>query len=272
MGYGWRVVDKIRAPIQTLPMHRPIHRQWLLVCLGLLTAFPISTALAGPGQGLAPNEVKNALRPYMQAMHDCTSRQHELDASVSGKLEFSFTIGNRGHVTRVELLSETHAGSYAAGCIDGVLRAVAFPKFKGKPVVVPKFPVSLAAAAGVANPMEDDELSTPTRIRKAPRKLRAKVARRLKRATGKLRACVADLRPKPQKKARRRRARVRRVGPLKISFVLNQFGRTSDVNVQDKAHAKDYVAGCVTGVLFFTEFPMQGSDKLSFSNVRLPRL
>jgi len=260
-------------PIQTFRMNIGIPKGRILATLGIVAAVLAPAALAGQERGLAGGEVKNALRPYMQVMHECAVRQHELNPSVRGKLVLTFTIGNRGRINKVQLLTEEHAGSYAAGCADGVLRAVVFPKFKGKPVVVPKFPILLAAAPEVANPMEYDELATPTRIRKAPRKLQARVARRLKKATGKLRACVGDLRPKPPKKsARRRRARVRQVGPLKISLVLNQFGRTSEVRVLDKAHAKDYVAGCVTGVLSFIEFPMQGSDKLSFPRLGLPRL
>ncbi len=268
-----RLVDKIQPPIQTLPMCRPVFRRWFLVCIGLVTALLTPAALAGAGGGLAANEVKNALRPYMQAMHECASRQHEMNPSLGGKLELSFTIGNRGRIARIELLTEEHAESYIAGCADGVLRSVVFPRFKGQPVVVPKFPIVLGTGADVPNAMDEDDQEKPTPVREAPRKIRAKVLRRLKTAVAGLRACVRDHQEKIQKRPpRKRKRRNRPIGPLKISFILNQFGRTTEVRVLDKVHGKNHVAGCVAGVLSFVEFPMQGSDKLSFSKVRLPRL
>jgi len=250
-----------------------IFQRWILVRLGIVAIFLTPAALAGEGRGLAGNEVKNALRPYMQVMHECAVRQHELNPSVHGKLELTFTIGNRGKIDKVRLLTEEHAGSYAAGCADGVLRSVVFPRFKGQPVVVPKFPIALGTGAEVPNAMDEDEQEKPPPVREAPRKMRAKVLRRLKTAVAGLRACVRDHQEKIQKRPpRKRKRRNRPIGPLKISFILNQFGRTTEVHVLDKIHAKDYMAGCVAGVLSFVEFPMQGSDKLSFSKVRLPRL
>lgn len=85
------------------------------------------------------------MRPYMQAVRDCAARQHELDPKVSGKLDLSLTIARAGRVSEVRVLSAGHECTYVAGCAGGVLRAIKFPAFIGKPVVVPHLPFALVA-------------------------------------------------------------------------------------------------------------------------------
>jgi hypothetical protein len=229
-----------------------------LTCLAIL--FIPLTAFGG---GLSEAQLKNAMRPYMQAVRKCVEQQADLDSSVSGRMDLSFTIGNRGRVTKVEVLTENHFKTYVAGCVGGVLRSVKFPKFSGKPVVVPHFPLPLKSA-------EDDvsieEETTPPKIREAHRKLKKPILKRLKMATGTIRACVKDHKEKP------RRRRKKRKTTLSITFTLNPLGRVEEVKVLTKAHRSDYMAGCVSGVLAFVEFPYQGSVTLKFSRAKIPRL
>lgn len=231
----------------------------LLTCLALLLV-PLPAFSAG----LSEAQLKNAMRPYMQAVRECVERQHDLDSSVSGRMDLSFTIGNRGRVTRVEVLTEDHIRTYVAGCVDGVLRSVKFPRFSGKPVVVPRFPLPLQPAADDVG-IEEEE--TPPKPREAHRKLRKPVLKRLKMAEGAIRACVGDHKEKPK-----RRRRKPRPTTLTLTFTINPLGRVTEVKVLDKIHRHDYMAGCVSGVLTFVEFPVQGSENLTFSRARIPRL
>jgi len=216
-------------------------------------------------QGLSEAQLKNAMRPYMKAVRNCVEQQADLDSSVSGRMDLSFTVGNRGRVTRVEVLTEEHVRTYVAGCVGGVLRSVKFPGFSGKPVVVPHFPLPLKPAQdGVS--IEEEE-GTPPKIREAHLKLKKPVFKRLKMATGTIRACVGDHKEKPK-----RRRKKPRPATLTITFTLNPLGRVEEVKVLDRAHRSDYMAGCVAGVLAFVEFPYQGSDTLQFSRAKVPRL
>jgi hypothetical protein len=230
--------------------------------LVLALMFPL---LARPASaaGLSEAQLKNAMRPYMQAVRKCVEQQSDLDSSVSGRMDLRFTIGNRGRITNVEVLTENHFRTYVAGCVGGVLRSVKFPKFSGKPVVVPHFPVPLKKAD---TGFEIEEEETPPKIREAHRKLKKPVLKRLKMATGTIRACVKDHKEKP------RRRRKKRTTTLSITFTLNPLGRVTEVKVLDKAHRSDYMAGCVSGVLAFVEFPYQGSVTLKFSRAKIPRL
>jgi len=231
----------------------------LSACLALLLV-----PLPAFADGLSGAQVKNAMRPYMQAVRNCVEQQSELDSSVSGRMDLSFTVGNRGRVTKVEVLTENHFRTYVAGCVGGVLRSVKFPRFSGKPVVVPHFPLPL-------NPADDDfsieeEEATPPKAREAHRKLKKPVYKRLKMATGTIRACVNDHKEKPRRRRRKRKT------TLSITFTLNPLGRVTEVKVLTKAHRSDYMAGCVAGVLTCVEFPYQGSVNLKFSRARVPRL
>ena len=229
-----------------------------ITCLALLlSALP---ALAG---GLSEAQLKNSMRPYMQAVRKCVEQQADLDSSVTGRMDLSFTIGNRGRITKVEVLTENHFRTYVAGCVGGVLRSVKFPRFKGKPVEVPHFPVGL-------RPAEDDvsieEETTPPKIREAHRKLKKPVFKRLKMAAGTIRACVNDHKEKSRRRKKKRKT------TLSITFTLNPLGRVEEVKVLTKAHRNDHMAGCVSGVLAFVEFPYQGSVTLKFSRAKIPRL
>jgi hypothetical protein len=235
----------------------------LATCLALLLA-----PLPALADGLAGSQVKAALRPYMQAVRRCIDRQHELDPAVTGKADLSFTIGNRGRVTKVEVLTEEHQRTYIAGCVGGVLRSVKFPRFSGKPVVVPHFPVPLKNPDAVDIDMDEDDEKPPAKPREAHRKLKKPVLKRLKMATGTIRACVKD--HKEKKKQRRRRRK--KSTSLSITFTLNPLGRATEVKVLTKTHSKDYMAGCVAGVLACVEFPYQGSVDLKFSRAKVPRL
>jgi sRNA-binding protein len=215
-------------------------------------------------EGLSEAQLKNAMRPYMQAMRNCVEQQSDLDSSVAGRMDLSFTVGNRGRVTQVRVLTGEHVRTYVAGCVGGVLRSVKFPKFSGKPVVVPHFPLPLKSADPEGT-IEEEE-GSPTKAREAHRKLKKPVLKRLKMATGTIRACVNDHKEKP------RRRRRKRTTTLSITFTLNPLGRVTEVKVLTKAHRSDYMAGCVAGVLAFVEFPYQGSDTLKFSGARIPRL
>ena len=88
----------------------------LSACLAFLLA-----PLPASAEGLSGAQVKNAMRPYMQAVRNCVERQSELDSSVSGRMDLSFTIGNRGRVARVEVLTPEHVRTYVAGCVGGVV-------------------------------------------------------------------------------------------------------------------------------------------------------
>ena len=94
------------------------HVAWLAV---------LFVPLAASAEGLSGSQVKAAMRPYMRAVGDCINRQHELNSSVSGRVDLSFTIGNRGRITKVQVLTEDHVRTYVAGCVGGVLRSVKFP-------------------------------------------------------------------------------------------------------------------------------------------------
>jgi len=231
----------------------------------LLTAAGASAA----EQGLSQQQVSTAMRPYMQAVRDCAARQHELDPKVSGRMDLSFSIAHTGRVSTVQVLTAEHARSYAAGCADGVLRSMKFPAFAGKPVVVPHLPIELGGAQTEAAPWDEDEPAKAEPIKEAPRKIRARVLARLKPAVGTMRACARDF---AEPAGKRRRRRPRRPGPLTIRLTLNPLGRTTGVEVLDRRHRADHLAGCVAGVLALTEFPSLGSDSLRFSRVRLPRL
>jgi hypothetical protein len=234
--------------------------------------FIIPAASAGESLGLAQNKVRAAMRPFMQGLRDCVSRQHKLDPGVKGRLELSFTIGNRGKVTRVELLTGEHARTYVAGCADGVIRSIEFPKFSGQPVVVPKFPIVLESQEAPAFPprYEDDEEKPPSEA-EAPRKFRAKVRSHLKPAAATIRACIRDHQTKSsgKKRKRRRRRKKSRIGPLSLDLTLNPLGHVMEVQLRGNAHQKDHVAGCVTGVLTFVEFPALGSEALRYSRMKL---
>jgi hypothetical protein len=227
-----------------------------------LLAFLIVPQVSFAG-GLSGAQLKNSLRPYMQAVRKCVEQQADLDSSVSGRMDLMFTIGNRGRVTKVEVLTENHFKTYVAGCVGGVLRSVKFPRFKGKPVEVPHFPVPLKPADG---DVSIEEEVTPPKIREAHRKLKKPVLKRLKMATGTIRACVNDHKEKPKRRRKKRKT------TLSITFTLNPLGRTEEVKVLTKAHRKDFMAGCVSGVLAFVEFPYQGSVTLRFSRAKIPRL
>jgi hypothetical protein len=219
--------------------------------------------LASHAGGLSEAQLKNAMRPYMQAVRKCVEQQSDLDSSVGGRMDLSFTIGNRGRVTRVEVITENHFKTYVAGCVGGVLRSVKFPKFSGKPVVVPHFPLPLKKAD---TGFEIEEEGSPPKAREAHRKLKKPILKRLKMATGTIRACVNDHKEKPKRRRRKRKT------TLSITFTLNPLGRVTEVKVLTKAHSKDYMAGCVAGVLACVEFPYQGSDTLKFSRAKVPRL
>jgi hypothetical protein len=230
----------------------------LATCLALLLA-----PLPALADGLAGSQVKAAMRPYMQAVRKCVEQQGDLDSSVSGRMDLMFTIGNRGRVTKVEVLTENHFRTYVAGCVGGVLRSVKFPRFSGKPVEVPHFPVPLKKAD---TGFEIEEEETPPKPREAHRKLKKPVLKRLKMATGTIRACVNDHKERPKRRRKKRKT------TLSITFTLNPLGRVTEVNVINKAHRSDYMAGCVYGVLAFVEFPYQGSVDLKFSRAKVPRL
>jgi hypothetical protein len=215
-------------------------------------------------EGLSGAQLKNAMRPYMQAMRNCVEQQSDLDSSVTGRMDLSFTVGNRGRITQVRVLTEEHVRTYVAGCVGGVLRSVKFPRFSGKPVVVPHFPLPLKTAE---DEVSIEEEGTPSKPREAHRKLKKPVLKRLKMATGAIRACVNDHKEKPK-----RRRRKPRPTTLTITFTLNPLGRVEEVKVLTRAHHSDYMAGCVAGVLAFVEFPYQGSDTLTFSRAKVPRL
>jgi hypothetical protein len=229
-----------------------------LTCLALLL-LPLPAHAAG----LSEAQLKNAMRPYMQAVRKCVEQQSDLDSSVTGRMDLSFTIGNRGRVTKVEVITENHFKTYVAGCVGGVLRSVKFPRFSGKPVEVPHFPLSLKRPE---SDVSIEEEGTPPKIREAYRKLKKPVLKRLKMATGTIRACVNDHKEKP------RRRRKKRTTTLSITFTLNPLGRVEEVQVLTKAHRSDYMAGCVSGVLACVEFPYQGSVILKFSRAKIPRL
>ena len=236
----------------------------ILTCLTLLALPQASNA-----DGLSQSQVKSAMRPYMQAVRECINRQHELDSSVTGRVDLSFTIGNRGRISKVQVLTEDHVRTYIAGCVGGVLRSVKFPRFSGKPVVVPHFPVPLKNPDAVDINLDEDDEEPPPKVKEAHRKLRKPVLRRLKMAAGTIRACVKDHKEKTKKK--RRRKRKKKSTSLTITFTLNPLGRVIEVKVLDKAHQKDHMAGCVAGVLACVEFPYQGSVALTFSRAKLPR-
>ncbi len=239
----------------------------------VLGALLVASAASAGEQGLSQQQMTAAMRPYMRAMKDCADRQRELDPKLSGKLDVSFTIARSGRITAVKVLTEDHARSYAAGCIDGVLRSMKFPTFKGKPVVVPHFPIVLhrgeEGTEGGESPFDDEEPAEAEPVQEAPRKVRARVLKRIKPVIRTIRACSRDF---AQKTRKRRRRRPGRPGPLAIRFTLNPLGRTTMVEVLTRRHRTDHVAGCVAGVLALTEFPQLGSVPLRFSRVKLPRL
>ena len=247
----------------------------ILALACMLCMLPVPVAHGEEGQGLSHVELKNAMRPYMQAIRQCAVRQKELDESVGGQMELSFTIGNRGRVTKVGLLTGQHSGSYVAGCTVGVIRSIEFPKFSGKPVVVPRFPVKLEAQEAPGFPEDDYMGAKEVKTRKAPPKRRARILRRLTKAAKTMRACVKDLEP-PQKKSKRRRRRRRKPRRkairLRLSFNVSPLGHASDIEIAGKAHRTDHVAGCVAGVLSFVEFPTHESETFSISRLRLPPL
>jgi hypothetical protein len=150
-----------------------------------------------------------------------------------------------------------------AGCADGVFRAIKFPTFKGTPVVIPHFPVEIGDAPEKSSIEEDEEVKPPA-PKEAPRKIRDKVVRRLTAAVPSIRACVKDHPLEGKKKSK--------PATVSITFSLNPLGHTTGAEVLGKEHSTDYVAGCVAGVLAFTEFPAQGADSLAFSRVKLPQL
>jgi hypothetical protein len=234
----------------------------------ILALFLFSLTHPVYAEGLSESQLKNAVRPYMQAVRECVDRQRELDPSVGGRMDLSFTIGNRGRVTKVQVLTGDHERTYAAGCVDGVLRSVKFPKFPGRPVVVPHFPVGLKNAEAADISIEEEDDQTPPKVREAPRKLRAPVLRLLKTAEGTIRACAKDHEEKPKRK---RKKKIKSTA-LTITFTLNPLGRVTAVKVLDQAHQKDHLAGCVTGVLVFAEFPSVGSEPLTISRAKLSRL
>lgn len=254
----------------------------IVVLVVLVSALPGRAASAEDGNGLSPAAVKNAMRPYMQAIRACTERQREIKKPAGESLDLSFTIGNRGKVRSVRLLTKEHVGTYLAGCAAGVIRSVEFPAFSGKPVVVPRFPVKLQAAAPAPFPPGGgiDEDETSDKPPPAPRKVRAKILRRLRGAVPPVRACIRESRPQDEtparrKRRRRRRRRARRKSRrlrLVISFVVNPLGRASDIGIATPAHRTDHVAGCVSGVLSFVEFPPQHSESYTLSRVKLPPL
>lgn len=249
----------------------------------LLVAAGLSPAVqAKSDKGLSPAAVKNAVRPYMQAIRACVERQREIQAPAGESLDLSFTIGTRGRVRSVRLLTAEHAGTYLAGCAAGVIRSVEFPAFSGEPVVVPRFPVKLQAGAPAPFPpgggIDEDEATDKPPA--APRKVRAKILRKLRGAVPAIRACVREARPQDEvplkRKHRRRRRRRARRKPrrlqLVISFVVNPLGRASDIEIATPAHRTDHAAGCVAGVLSFVEFPPQHSESYTLSRVKLPPL
>lgn len=242
--------------------------------LSFLWAMLVIVPLASSGetQGLSQDKVRAAVRPYMQGIRDCVSRQRELDSKVKGRMELSFSIGSQGKVTRVEVLTSEHARTYVAGCADGAIRSIKFPKFTGQPVVVPKFPIVLDSEEAPAFPpkYEDDEEKPPSAA-EAPRKFRAKIGSRLKPAAATIQACIRDHQEKVTDKRRRKRRRRKqlRVGSLSLDLTLNPLGHVMEVQIRDKAHQKDHVSGCVTGVLTFVEFPSLGSEALRYSKMRL---
>jgi len=248
----------------------------------LLVAAGLSPAVqAKSDKGLSPAAVKNAMRPYVQAIRACVERQREIKAPAGESLDLSFTIGNRGKVRAVRLLSAEHAGTYLAGCAAGVIRSVEFPAFSGEPVVVPRFPVPLQAAEPAPLPPGDDiDDEPPAKPPAAPPRVRAKILRRLRSAVPAMRACIQETRPQDKPPARRKRRRKRRRRArrkprrlqLVISFVVNPLGRASDIEIATPAHRTDHAAGCVTGVLSFLELPPQQSESYTLSRVKLPPL
>ncbi len=130
----------------------------------------------------------------------------------------------------------------------------------------------LPGGGSQAAPWEEDEAAEAEPVKEAPRKIRARVLKRLKPAVRLIRACSRDFVQPTRKRRKRRKRRPKRLGPLTIRFTLNPLGRTTQVEVLGRRHRSDYVAGCVAGVLALTEFPQLGSVPLRFSRVKLPRL
>jgi hypothetical protein len=235
--------------------------------LGLLTG-----SAAAEEDGLSHAQVAAAMRPYTSAFRTCAERQRALAHQVRGRMEVAFTVGSRGGLERFEVLTPEHRGSFAAGCVAGVLRSVKFPAFRGEPVLIPRLPVELGEDESPPPEVDPDDLPPPPP--EASKKARAEVEKRLKGLVEPLRACAREQLPEPapRKAKKKKKPAPPSVGPLQLELVINPLGRAERIEVLTPAHRKDHVAGCATGLLLFAEFPPQGAETLGYPKLALPRL
>lgn len=94
-------------------------------------------------RGLSREDVNATMKQYVQAMKGCVEQQQQRDPGVTGTMYVSFEIENSGKVKTVNVISEEHKGTYIAGCITFIIKSMKFPKFKGDPFPIPKFPFRL---------------------------------------------------------------------------------------------------------------------------------
>jgi predicted Zn finger-like uncharacterized protein len=89
------------------------------------------------------DQIKGVIRGKIEQMKNCVEQQQQRDPSVAGTMLISFIIEKTGRVNTVNTLSEEHRGTFVAGCITSVIRAMKFPRFTGESIEVPRLPLKL---------------------------------------------------------------------------------------------------------------------------------
>lgn len=98
-----------------------------------------------PGSGgdvkdaLGTSDILEVVSANKPALAKCAEEQRKRDPSTSGKLVMRWTIQTTGKVSRVDVVSEEFKGTYMAGCVGGLIKAMVFPRHKtqGEPVTFP---------------------------------------------------------------------------------------------------------------------------------------
>lgn len=98
-----------------------------------------------PGSGgdvkdsLGTSDILEVVSANKPALAKCAEEQRKRDPSTSGKLVMRWTIQTSGKVSRVDVVSEEFKGTYMAGCVGGLIKAMVFPRHKtqGEPVTFP---------------------------------------------------------------------------------------------------------------------------------------
>lgn len=106
---------------------------------GYIPAAPGSGGGGDVKESLGQSDILEVVSSNKGALVKCGEEQRKREPGTSGRLVMKWTIQTSGKVTNVGVVTEEFKGTYMAGCVGGVIKAMGFPRHKkqGEPVQFP---------------------------------------------------------------------------------------------------------------------------------------